>query len=472
MKVQFIVVQFIVCMLAATCVGTLVFLVWSILEKVFDRHRMEYAIYHAVRVIVVFYLFPLVPIIIYFRNTIGCVDGSSRGNMALQSTIMVQVCCVLVLAWLAGFIFNLILYIRRERLWRAIENTCVEADGKVLEIMERLKTEMGIKRKIQVYVGEEVVGPYVRGVVRPRILLPIYLTDSKDLEYALMHELIHCKNYDTTVLFVMMIAQMIHWYNPIIWKVQENVKGWIEIFTDNQVLYHYDMGIGYAAFLYRTICILEKMSNPLFLGLNFSVNITTQRVNRIMSFEEEIKIKRGVAVGWMAGLFLLACLSVLFTVEGIARTYDWVFDATVVTVMEENQEQEVIAITNQLESWEQAENVDMLHSEMATVEGMEWQLYEFDTSLPAHSMLQGGSFYLEEGQKIDFSIALETGSATVRIQIVNEDKVAYFADIQVDDSYMRDATFFCEQTGTYQVYLENISGVDGQIVGNYDLMQY
>lgn len=459
------IVDFILYVIITTCTGTLAFLVWLLLEKLFDRHHMEYAIYHTVKVVVILYLFPLVSILIYMKNRIGYVDGSFRGSIGLQTPVIQCVYYVLFVVWLIGFVFNLVCYIQKERLWRAIENTSVEADGEVQEILQRLKAKMGIERKIEVYVGEEVISPYTRGIIRIRILLPAYLINPKDQEYALMHELTHCKDYDTIILFFMILAQMIHWYNPMIWKLQKNLRGWMEIFTDNRIIYHYGMGMGYARFFCRLIEILGSMVDPLYLGLRSSANITKQRVERIMTFEAEIEIKRGMAVVWSAGLCILACLSILVAVEGIDCTYDFIYETTVVTVEEEMGAVEAVTTVTQFETMKLVEDMNTMYGKMIDISNEEIQGYAFKSTFPIHTRLQSDSFYLEEGQKIDFDIATETEFVTIRFQIVNEENMAYYTDIQVDVVGLSRCTFLCEQSGNYRVYVENISDVDAEISG-------
>lgn len=70
--------------------------------------------------------------------------------------------------------------------------------------------------KEQVYFSDQVSGPLVCGILRPRILLPEDC-DGSDLELILAHERIHIRRLDNLWRLLGLITACLHWFNPLVW---------------------------------------------------------------------------------------------------------------------------------------------------------------------------------------------------------------------------------------------------------------
>lgn len=104
------------------------------------------------------------------------------------------------------------------------------------EMYGRMLASMGIKREIRLCISEKVSSPMMIGFVEPVLLLPREDYDTLELQYILKHELIHYKRGDMWYKLMMLTANAIHWFNPIIYMMRSRASENIELFCDEEVV--------------------------------------------------------------------------------------------------------------------------------------------------------------------------------------------------------------------------------------------
>ena len=73
-----------------------------------------------------------------------------------------------------------------------------------------------LKIRDNVYVTDHISGPFVIGMIKPKIYLPSEL-DEKEHSYIILHEKHHIHRGDPIFKMVAYIALCIHWFNPLVW---------------------------------------------------------------------------------------------------------------------------------------------------------------------------------------------------------------------------------------------------------------
>ena len=73
-----------------------------------------------------------------------------------------------------------------------------------------VQTEQGV------WIADYIPGPFVIGILRPRIYLPSTLT-KREMTYILLHEKHHIRRGDHIVKLISFIVLCIHWFNPLVW---------------------------------------------------------------------------------------------------------------------------------------------------------------------------------------------------------------------------------------------------------------
>lgn len=160
-------------------------------------------------------------------NPAALQDFAVNAGHQLPQTIPV----ILILIWFTGVLVMLvgIFYslFQCQRMQRRAKPVAIES-------LSHCEQMLGIKKTIQVKISPNLQGPVIVGTFRPSILLPPCW--GNDLEFVLLHELVHYKHRDTLFNLFMHILLAVNWFNPIVWLAQKQMKADRESFCDSCVL--------------------------------------------------------------------------------------------------------------------------------------------------------------------------------------------------------------------------------------------
>ena len=85
----------------------------------------------------------------------------------------------------------------------------------------------------EMIVCEAISTPAVTGLLRPRLLLPHERYDVQELRYILRHELCHLKRHDMLLKLVLLAANAMHWFNPVVYLMLRQADEDIELACDS-----------------------------------------------------------------------------------------------------------------------------------------------------------------------------------------------------------------------------------------------
>lgn len=105
--------------------------------------------------------------------------------------------------------------------------------GERQEKVKALADQFGLKGPVQVVESRAAHGPFLVGVLRPTLVVPMgWQVDGK----VVLHELLHLKNKDVFAGWVSALVRCIHWCNPFLWWVFDRIDNQREERCDQQVL--------------------------------------------------------------------------------------------------------------------------------------------------------------------------------------------------------------------------------------------
>lgn len=145
---------------------------------------------------------------------------------------------VLAYVWFAGSLcmlaFYLYAYVRcRVRL----KNAGIPMEDRVvLEQYGRLLEEMGVRRHLRMVEDIGAASPMVMGFARPVLVLPPGRYSAEELRFILKHELIHLKRHDVYLKLLLVVANTMHWFNPVIWLMRKEAVVDMELSCDEKVI--------------------------------------------------------------------------------------------------------------------------------------------------------------------------------------------------------------------------------------------
>jgi len=136
-----------------------------------------------------------------------------------------------LVAFLAFHAANYYSFTKRIKRWSR-----VVLDEKPNELLQSLRAEMGITRRIGLVLCEGIGSPMMLGFVKPRILLPATDLAQDELRFILHHELVHYKRRDLLYKCLVLIATAIHWFNPMMYVIAKAINAACELSCDAEIV--------------------------------------------------------------------------------------------------------------------------------------------------------------------------------------------------------------------------------------------
>lgn len=88
--------------------------------------------------------------------------------------------------------------------------------GVVSYIRLRYQLTGALLLKENIYLADHIPGPFVMGIIKPKIYLPSDLQE-KEYSYIILHEKHHIRRGDHIFKVLGYLALSIHWFNPLVW---------------------------------------------------------------------------------------------------------------------------------------------------------------------------------------------------------------------------------------------------------------
>jgi Antirepressor regulating drug resistance, predicted signal transduction N-terminal membrane component len=182
--------------------------------------------------------------------------------------------------------------------------------------VQKIAGQLGIKKKVSVYLSELVNSPVTVGYIKPIILLPVAAFNNLSIQQAeaiLLHELSHIRRYDYIVNFIISIISTFLYFNPFVKQFMRVIEEERENCCDQLVL-HY----GYDKVSYATALLtLEKSSiskQVLALGATGKKNLLG-RIENIIGMEKKNRFKLNQLTGLLAAFFFIVVFNSVLIIK-------------------------------------------------------------------------------------------------------------------------------------------------------------
>ncbi|MFK8030497.1 MAG: TonB family protein [Gammaproteobacteria bacterium] len=164
--------------------------------------------------------------------------------------------------WLSGVI---VLSVRLFRDWRALGRfTCAGAeplpqlDNAFAALLEAMDIRLNVRLKIRLVEAVNASVPMVVGVLKPMVVIPssalLGLT-SRELELIIAHELAHLKRHDHLINYLLLIAETLLFFHPVVYTLTRTIRHERELCCDDLVINTFDERVCYA----RALSKLEAL---------------------------------------------------------------------------------------------------------------------------------------------------------------------------------------------------------------------
>ncbi len=155
-------------------------------------------------------------------------------NPEQKTTRYIPVTTILFYGYLAGaaafLLYQGVSYALFRRTVRRWKRDVVRADYAAM--LSDTAHDLGVSAP-EMIVCEAISTPAVTGLLRPRLLLPHERYDVQELRYILRHELCHLKRRDMLLKLVLLAANAMHWFNPVVYLMLRQADEDIELACDS-----------------------------------------------------------------------------------------------------------------------------------------------------------------------------------------------------------------------------------------------
>lgn len=155
-------------------------------------------------------------------------------NPEQKTTRYIPVTTILFYGYLAGaaafLLYQGVSYALFRRTVRRWKRDVARAD--YASLLSDTARDLGVTAP-EMFVCVAISTPAVTGLLRPRLLLPHERYDVQELRYILRHELCHLKRRDMLLKLVLLAANAMHWFNPVVYLMLRQADEDIELACDS-----------------------------------------------------------------------------------------------------------------------------------------------------------------------------------------------------------------------------------------------
>ncbi len=155
-------------------------------------------------------------------------------NPEQKTTRYIPVTTILFYGYLAGaaafLLYQGVSYALFRRTVRRWKRDVSRADYAAM--LSDTARDLGVNAP-EMIVCEAISTPAVTGLLCPRLLLPHERYDVQELRYILRHELCHLKRRDMLLKLVLLAANAMHWFNPVVYLMLRQADEDIELACDS-----------------------------------------------------------------------------------------------------------------------------------------------------------------------------------------------------------------------------------------------
>lgn len=310
--------------------GSFIYLCFLKLKDQLERRGLISMCVMILRGAIIAFLLPVVVLAIYLVYYVYYEDYS----MFALSPILGWAFLSIGVIWSIGFLESIFRTIRIQMQMKRLRKKAYTCNKNIVRIKDQWKEEIGICKDVEIRMVYGLPVPMICGFMKPMILLPDRKYGTEELNIICIHELIHCKHRDILWKQLCEMIRMIHWWNPLVKQLNQNVDSWNETYCDLDSIEIVKSKKTY----FNTICEIgiSLFSKGAYLcaALAEDKNQLKVRIQRIKSIKNVNSVSRLKGRLICIGLSMMVAVVLVISVVGYHKIYVetvWATEETVKT---------------------------------------------------------------------------------------------------------------------------------------------
>lgn len=435
-------------LLTTTVSGTIVMGGWWLIAKILERVGKPEYILIAFQVTNLFFLLP-VSMLFLMRGKFG--NEFDFACFLRTSQRMVAVSNVAAILWGSGVLVQVVLLLKmlykQYRFCKTLLPCEVGKKQVFAETCQWLHIKEGKVTLCQSYMAEV---PFLMGVIRPRVVLPVKQYSEEQLRITLTHELCHYRQKDLWVKMLNNVVLCVHFFNPFI----NTLKNWISLWSEFICDCSSSRELGFTKEYFAAITDMmteENLEDMLVSGLYEEQMQLDWRIKHMLKYNKYKKLSP-----WKATVVGMATV----VISGILLFRMTVYAADLSSAAYYGTRNEIEEMVTDDVEHTQTLNPDM---PIQIIDINPFVRGDFTLTLPANTAAMTSQVKMSEGSYI--GIHGETSSMDLKVKagIGNSAGDVRYVDVSGPFGH----AFEIYYDSYYYIYFENANPVDITINGNY-----
>lgn len=452
--------------------GSLLYCIISMIHLLLKNHIKTYWIYSMLKVAMLFFLLPSLFIAalvwkhfltvsylnvngadlnqLLTRGQINSFANTFGRNMGNSLFFIIALCI-----WAGGFILYYFVALIQDLLLlhdlKSVSKICV--DTNICNLSKKVSKKYKIRTAVSIYQSDVITSPFIVGVFKPIIFLPMKVFEPEILELILCHEFWHYKSHDVLYKSIVSFISGIHWFNPIIYLFSKSFSNFSEMSCDEKVLEgcKKEKRIRYAETIVQMISTNNQ--NSISVGMSEKqMNLLKRRLFYIMKGNTHTK-KSAILI--MIAIFVFACpISVYAAVTTTAYAQN-----IIVNQLHTSQSEAVIQVPIEtFTEYSETVNQAVLNTTYSiTPRGAN----PVDVTLYGTTISTYNTITLPKGATVKFVIGADNSSDSFKCGITKGIKSRYVNSSNGTVNY----TFKITESGDYTLYLQGSTSANIHVTG-------
>lgn len=455
-KMGNIVTGWMVCLVQVAVFGILLTGVWYLLKKRWIRNSNARFIYTSLRTVILAFCIPVV----YIGHSLYNHHYAHSGDIGYTTNKIAAVCSVLWIIWFGGAVRLFLQYRMENQRFRKICITHCPADKEVGKVLRKVCETLHIRRKIRLYMLPASDTPFICGVLRPTIYLPMRPYRQDELELILTHECVHYMQRDPLWKKLTIWIRVVLWFCPLIRELSVQLQTWCEYSCDSKCCTYYEAK-EYFCVLFK---LADRSAGQSSLMASYLTEPETKLGERVIYMKREKSFRKyaGITVALGTAMFVFFGICGIVSVDAAINTgYGIVYNAT----MEEEEVQEDTEYERELTPEEEQYIEEVVTGPGTDINMTSLGTVDYKWTIAANKGKRTSAFKAKKGEYISIKVVPNITNKKMQIGIIKPN--GRFRYIIANGK--KSCGFEVETNGEYRILIMNCSDVTLTISGNYSV---
>jgi len=404
----------------------------------------------------ILYLFPLVYGWMIWRRE----EGGWGGVLFWPTQTILDVTKGIFIVWAVGAGIVLCRLIFSLAVRHKSRKAQIPCEAKMQGMFDEVCCEIGVKPGKVALVWDYLAEvPEFMGIRHPRVALPVQKFTEQQLRTIFLHELMHYKQRDVYLLALIMMIQILQWFQPGVWFFKKAVREYSEFACDEGVCERAGGRKVYFDTIFEVMCTSNTQRDTFSMHMMEDKHELIRRKKYIKIVETKKKKSLVCAVSLSIAISLCGSVTVAAAADGIGRQYQKWYQDTLVEVEEVYEPIEYEEFTDH----GPAEGIKV---EIGETEQVSRNIKNFTWHVEGKTAEETAEFSASKGQKVYVNVVVVPNTKSVKVAIIDSSGNRRYVTGEEIISH----NIEIETTGKYRVFVENTnsSAVDvegGCIVG-------